>query len=108
MHDSIASPEGDLNPSSYAIKAWLCAAIFRMKLYPKAMYMPLGVDQSTWSRWTSLEHDQTPPSGMMPAILALLDDQAFYDYCALIRPRISETGDNIIPTTKKPGVNRAS
>jgi hypothetical protein len=69
-------PEG-LNPSTYAIKAWINAAIFRLHLYPKAIYLhpSINVDQSTWSRWTSLEHDQTPPSGILMALVALFEHE---------------------------------
>lgn len=104
MADSIGQEDGNLHPHTYAIKAWLCRAILRRGLYPKALYMPIGVDQSTWSRWTSLEHDQTPPLGYLPAILAVLDDQvAEAELRDLYTPQRSESGRHaILAPTKKP------
>ena len=85
-----------LHPDTYAVKAWLTAAIFRCGLYPKAIYLEIGVDQSTFSRWMSLEHDQSPGSGYLRRICALLDQQAVLDL-----------QDVLTPPTKKPGANRA-
>ena len=73
---SVAPDDDELHPAKYAAKAWLSSAIYRCGLYPKAIYMDLEVDQSTFSRWLSLEHDQVMPMDHLPAVLALLDDQA--------------------------------
>ena len=102
MADSIAPQEGALHPSKYAAKAWLSTAIYRCQLYPKAIYMDLGVDQSTFSRWLSLEHDQIMPMDHLPAVLALLDRQAVDELVDLITQRRGSAD------IQKPGANRAS
>lgn len=104
MADSIGQDSPVLHPDTYAFKAWLCRAIFRQNLYPKAFYIPIGVDQSTWSRWTSLEHEQTPPSGCLRAILAILNDrQAEEELRELYTPQRSQSGCHAIlsPTKEK-------
>ena len=98
---SIGPEDDQLHPSTFAVKRWLRMAVDRLSLYPKAIYMPLGIDAGTWSRWTSYEHDQTVPTGYLPAILALLDEQARLDLVDLLTPR-SGSADS-----KKPGATRA-
>jgi len=102
MQDSIMCGEVELNPSTFAVKRWLRMACDRLHLYPKAMYLEIGVDAGTWSRWTSYEDERTVPMGYLPAILALLDEQAFYDLQDIVRPRKSESGfHTVVPSTKK-------
>lgn len=84
---SIGLEGGDLHPSKYAAKAWLSTAIYRCGLYPKAIYLEIGVDQSTFSRWLSLEHDHVMPMDHLPAVLALLDRQALDELVDLVTPR---------------------
>ncbi len=97
---NIAPDSDDLNPAKYAAKAWLSTSIYRCGLYPKALYMGLGVDQSTFSRWLSLEHDQVMPMDHLPSVLALLDRQALDELVDLITPRRG-SADN-----KKDGATR--
>ena len=84
---SIDTEDCDLHPSKYAAKAWLSTAIYRCGLYPKAIYLEIGVDQSTFSRWLSLEHDHVMPMDHLPAVLALLDKQALDELVDLVTPR---------------------
>jgi hypothetical protein len=110
MVDIIGSDSEVLNPSTYALKAWLSRSIFRLGLYPKALYMPLGIDQSTWSRWTSLEHEHTPPSGMLGPILALLDKQAAAELQQILAPTPTKSGGHFVMPhlkNKRPGATRA-
>ncbi len=100
--DSIGPAEGTLHPSKYAAKAWLSTAIYRCGLYPKAIYLEIGVDQSTFSRWLSLEHDHVMPMDHLPAVLALLDRQALDELVDLLTPRRGSA------VSKKPGATRAS
>ena len=79
--------DGDLHPTTYALKGWLSSAIHRCGLYPKALYLELGVDQSTFSRWMSLEHEHTLPMYFVPAVLELLDGQAADDLVQIRTPR---------------------
>ncbi len=102
MVDSIAPDNDQLHPSTYAAKAWLSTAIYRCGLYPKALYLVLGIDQSTFSRWLSLEHEQTLPMGHLPAVLALLDEQALHELTDLLTQRRGSAD------IQKPGANRAS
>lgn len=87
MEEIIVSGDGELNPGAFAVKRWLRMACDRLHLYPKAIYMELGVDAGTWSRWTSYEDERTVPMGALPAILALLDEQALDDLVETIRPK---------------------
>ena len=84
-----------LPPNAFAVKRWLRMSMDRLCLYPKAIYLEIGVDPGTWSRWTSYEHEQTLPIGYLAAVVALLDAQALHDLNDLITPK------------KKPGANRA-
>ena len=102
MPDIIAPDNDQLHPSTYAAKAWLSTAIYRCNLYPKAIYLVLGIDQSTFSRWLSLEHDQVMPMDHLPAVLALLDRQAVDELVDLITQRRGSAD------IQKPGANRAS
>ena len=68
----------------------------------KAIYMHLGIDQGTWSRWTSYEHPQTPPSGYMVLILELFDQQALEELFDIYRPDwLVPNQTPLIPTKKK-------
>jgi hypothetical protein len=96
MLDNIGSDHEELHPQAFAVKRWLRMACDRLALYPKAVYLPLGVDAGTWSRWLSLEHHQTLPMGYLPAVLDLLDEQAWY-----------ELQDILAPPKKRPGATRA-
>lgn len=87
MSTNIGHDPEALNPASYALKEWLSAAIFRCRLYPKAIYLELGVDQSTFSRWISLEHDHTLPLHFVPAVLELLDDKAADELVQILTQR---------------------
>lgn len=107
MENSIVCGETELNPSSFAVKRWLRMACDRLHLYPKAMYLEIGVDAGTWSRWTSYEDDRTVPMGYLPAILALLDEQALHDLIDIVQPRRTASG-SFPALKKKPGANRAS
>lgn len=69
---------------SIALTRWLRMAVDRNGLMPKELYIDLGVDAGTWSRWTSLEDDRTPPIAELPLILSHLDDQAWQDFKALV------------------------
>lgn len=84
-----------LPADAFAVKRWLRMSMDRLCLYPKAIYLEIGVDPGTWSRWTSYEHEQTLPIGYLAAVVALLDAQALHDLNDLITPK------------KKPGGNRA-
>lgn len=98
----IGQEVGEIHPASFAIKRWLRMSSDRMGLYPKAFYMPLGIDAGTWSRWTSYEHPQTPPSGYMGMILALLDQQALEELFDIYRPDWPMSqAPTLIPTKKK-------
>ncbi len=83
---SIGPEDEGIHPVTYALSAWLYNAIHRLRMVPKAVYLEIGVDQSTFSRWTSLEHDQSIPSYHIPAVLDLLDEQAEVDLRAILRP----------------------
>ena len=99
---SVTPPDVELHPSTYASKAWLSTTIYRCGLYPKAIYLEIGVDQSTFSRWLSLEHDHVMPMDHLPAVLALLDRQALHELTDLLTQRRG-SADN-----KKDGATRPS
>lgn len=99
MTDSVGPDHLELHPSAFSVKRWLRMACDRLALYPKAMYLPLGVDAGTWSRWLSLEHDQTLPMGFLPAVLALLDEQAWLDLQDILQPRRTQSGRNAVITS---------
>lgn len=78
-------PEADpIDPTTFAVKRWLRMSVDRLGLYPKALYLELGVDAGTWSRWTSYEHDASLPMRHLPAVLSLLDSEAREDLFDLL------------------------
>lgn len=109
MAPSIGNTCTDIHPASYAVKRWLRMSSDRLGLYPKAIYMHLGIDQGTWSRWTSYEHPQTPPSGYMALILELFDQQALEDLFDIYRPDWPVPNQTpLIPNKKKAAPGRTA
>lgn len=84
------------NPQKYAYKRWLRMAVDRLALPQKALYMEIGVDQSTWSRWLDYHRDQELPGHLLPRVLALLDAEARHDLDDLLSS----------PKTLNPGATR--
>ena len=73
---SVGPGHEGIHPMKYAYKRWLRMAIDRMDIPHKAIYMELGVDQSTFSRWLDGSKEQELPAHLLPRVMALLDQEA--------------------------------
>ena len=85
MTEKINPEPAEINKRQVAIKCWLISSILRKGLLPKQIYLDLGVDKSTFSRWLSLEDSHTPNLEMVLRMVPMLDDQAEDDLVDLIR-----------------------
>lgn len=82
---NIGPDEVELHPSQVAATRWLRLAIDRKGLLPKQVYLDLGRDKSTFSRWCSYEDEHCIPLSDLLAALPILGDQAAEDLIHLIR-----------------------
>lgn len=98
-----------IHSASVELTRWLRMAVDRCRLMPKEIYIDLGVDAGTWSRWTSLEDDRTPPLSELPIILAHLDETAWQEFMALVQSLKAQapTTSTTTPNVKALGTTRA-
>lgn len=85
MNINVGPVPGQVHDTSVACKRWLRSALDRQHILPKQVYLHLGVDAGTFSRWCSYEHHQTLPMGALLRVLELMDAQALEDLILILR-----------------------
>jgi len=67
------------------VKRWLRTAADRLERMPQDLYVPLGVDAGTWSRWESLNDERFIHLGMLPTVIQALSEEEMENLFDLIR-----------------------
>lgn len=86
LHTSnVGSDEVVLTPYEVAATRWLRLAMDSSRVLPKEVYLELGRDKSTFSRWQSYDDQHCIPLSDLLQALPVLGDAAVEDLLDLIR-----------------------